>query len=352
MSNKNELGRMLARRDVYEVTDKTAGYRCAACRKRATVHKDNPTFGLRDRLDEAVYSFWMFVQGAPLTLTCLHMGRREDLVRRYYHHAAAVMAKDALLRQSSLVFGRRTPLTTVCEADETRVGKFRVTINGIVFYYHWVLLGVVIRGDPSCLWLLLVGLTRSADRSRVPPLTNAIWKQVCDTIFEGDSNMILMTDGAGIYEQQHPGILEHYAVNHQEKEWTRPVEPIFNVETGERRCCLASTNFLDSTWQRIKSQIPGGLKATTAGGRKTKENYIRAAQWKMMVAGEDRWEAFCVAAHRWRRDYGEELTEADAGQHGLAVVEEGAGQMDVPYGFEQTGGAADLKEEREIRAEL
>jgi hypothetical protein len=99
----------------------------------------------------------MFVQGASLTLTALHMGRKEDLVRRFFHLAAEVCARDAEYRQARIVFGRRYPHTTIMEADETRIGKFKMTIDGVLWHYHLVLLGAVVRGQPETLWLILEG---------------------------------------------------------------------------------------------------------------------------------------------------------------------------------------------------
>ena len=63
------------------------------------MHLGNSLYSKREHIEEATYSFWMFVQGASLTLTALHMGRKEDLVRRYFHLAAQVCAKDAEFRQ-------------------------------------------------------------------------------------------------------------------------------------------------------------------------------------------------------------------------------------------------------------
>ena len=149
----------------------------------------------------------MFINGAGLTLTALHMGRKEDVIRRHYHHAAMICAADAEVRQARIVFGRRLPFTTLIESDETRIGKFKVTIGDVLYYYHLVLLGVEARGDPSSLWLLLVGLTRSADKSRVPPLKKYIWRMVGQTLFDEDSDVIDMSDGARAYKQKIIGVL-------------------------------------------------------------------------------------------------------------------------------------------------
>ena len=80
-----------------------------------------------------------------------------------------------------------------------------MTIKGVLYYYHLVLIGVEARGDPSSLWLLLLGLTRSADKSRVPPLKHYIWRMVANTIFDKDSYVTNSTDGASAYKQPHEG---------------------------------------------------------------------------------------------------------------------------------------------------
>jgi hypothetical protein len=361
-STSNTLGPMRARSDAHGITTKTAWYKCGCCRRAHTVHLDNPLYSLRDRLDEATYAWWMFVHGATLTLTALHMGRKEDVVRRYFHHAAMICAHDAAFRQTCLVFGHRFPFTTLCEADEIRIGKFTVTIHGVQDFYHLILLGVCARGAPGHVWLVLVGLTRSAEKSRVPQLKHYIWKMVCNTLFDNGSHMINMTDGAGAYNVPHEGVLEHHAVNHQANEWTRPADATFNLETGEKRATLASTNYLDSQWQKIKEQMPRGLSVTTAGGIRTK---MRSAQWRMMIRGEDRWQAFCEAAVTWRSERADleaemeidptcvdEIEDEASDEEPDGIVVEQDGQRPVPFGFEATGELALLQKERRVRAEF
>ena len=91
-------------------------------------------YSVRDRVEEAHYAWWMFVNKAPVTLTALHMGRREDLIRRYYHMAARICTRDAEKRQARIVFGHRHPFTTIIEADETRIGKFKVVAGGVQYH--------------------------------------------------------------------------------------------------------------------------------------------------------------------------------------------------------------------------
>ena len=187
-------------------------------------------------------------------------------MRRYFHQAATICSWDAERRQARIVFGRRFPFTTLLEADETRIGKFKVTIGGIQYHYHLVLLGVEARGDPSSLWLLLVGRTRSAEKSRVPPLKHYIWRMVARTLFDEDSHVVVLTDGASAYRQEVEGVDEQHACNHQKKEWTKSVEVLHNVETRKRRQTYASTNFLDGEWRKLKEQVPRGISVENMSG--------------------------------------------------------------------------------------
>ena len=107
---------------------------------------------LRDHLEEAVYIWWMFVNGASMTLTCLHMGRREDFVRRHWKQAAQICAYDAFRRQRLIRFAGDGVHTYVVEADESRMGKFKTHVDGQLVFNHWVWLGVVARGDPNAIW--------------------------------------------------------------------------------------------------------------------------------------------------------------------------------------------------------
>ena len=134
-------------------------------------------------------------------------------------------------------------------------------------------------------------------------------RMVCDTLFGKDSYIIAMSDGAGAYRQEHAGIFEHHAVNHQEKEWTRPEEPVWNVETGDTRPTFASTHYIDSQWQTNKMQLPRGIGVSTPAGVKLKMLFVRAAQWRMMLRGQDKWEAFCKAHKAWREEQGAGISE-------------------------------------------
>lgn len=77
------------------------------------------------------------------------------------------------------------------------------------------------------------GLTRSEEKARVPPLKGYIWQMASDTFVDEESYMVNMTDGAAVYVEPHPGIQEHYSVNHSEHEWSRPENVLMNCDTGE-----------------------------------------------------------------------------------------------------------------------
>ena len=120
--------------------------------------------------------------------------------------------------------------------------------------------------------LMEVGVTKSREHSRVPPMEKWIWRAVCTAIFEDTAHLILCTDGAPCYQLAYPaesaGVVEHYRVNHEEREWTRP-EPcvLWNSKTGEVRFALVGTQYLDSTWHRVKSFMPKGLSVKHTGQR-------------------------------------------------------------------------------------
>ena len=258
-----------------------------------------------------------------------------------FHQAMVVMAWDAEWRQAHMRFGGNPVHTTVFEVDGTRIGKFKQKEGETLYYYHHSLLGVAVRGQPHLWWLLDMGLTRSADRGRVPPEDKDLWRRVMDVIFEDGDNLIQMSDSAAAFLQNHKAVIERYHVNHSIKEWTKHVCPIWNVQTGERRACLCSTNFEDSQWQKAKADIPKGIKSSTAGARRTKMLYIRAHQWKTIVQAEDRWGAFCAATKRWRVQRG-----CTSPHPPPPAANEGGG---VAFGFDDTGEVGVLRNEEAIR---
>jgi hypothetical protein len=115
---------------------------------------------------------------------------------------------------------------------------------------------------------------------------------------------------------------------------------------------FASTNFIDSCWQKIKSQVPKGLEVKSLGGIRTKMLYVRSAQWRMMTKGEDKWKAFCEASIRWRH-YKDSRGDAPCDEPGIGnddIEDEGAAcagsESVVPFGFVATGEAELLKQEK------
>ena len=146
------------------------------------------------------------------------MGRSPDLIRRYYAMARNICAWDAERRQRKFVFGKRGSLTTTFEADEIRFGKFTSVSRGKNVYHSWVIIGVIVRGDPCSLWLQEYGVAETEERSRVAPASPEAWVKICDELFDSTTNGILMTDGAVCYKPGHPGIKEHYTVCHSMKD--------------------------------------------------------------------------------------------------------------------------------------
>lgn len=204
-----------------------------------------------DYIDEAVRAWWNYIEDAPLSYTCRQMNRSEDLIRRFYAIARVICAWDAERRQSKYVFGHRGPLTTTFEADESRFGKFCRLEGGKALYYSYVIIGIIVRGDPCSLWLEEYGVTHIEERDRVSPASPDVWVDICNRLFDRDTNGILMTDGAVCYKPGHPGIKQHHVVCHSEREWSRPVSAVLsNVDTGETVHGMAGTMLLDSTWGR------------------------------------------------------------------------------------------------------
>jgi hypothetical protein len=66
---------------------------------------------------------------------------------------------------------------------------------------------------------------------------------------------------------------------------------------------------LDSLWGKLKDDVPKGLRVDTEDGRRCKFEYIRAAQWRIIIGSEDPWRAFCDAAVRWQRLHAEDRAQ-------------------------------------------
>jgi hypothetical protein len=335
--------RTTKRHDWDHVTRKQACYRCERCRHRFSVTYANALFGIREKLDLAVMCFWNFAHGAPLALTCRQLGAKEDIVRRFYKTARAVCAWDSQRRQKAFVYGHRYPFTTIMEVDESRFGKWKTEEAGVVVYYHWVLQGCVVRGDMTSLSLWEYGVTRSEVVGRVEPAQKERWLAKCHELFDSNSHIVLMSDGAHCYKAKHEGIVQHFSVNHSEHEWTRPETVLMNLGTQESKLSLAGTQLLDSLWGKLKDGIPTGLRVDTPEARCCKLEYVQAALWRIIIGSADPWQTFCEAAKGWRSE--KALATAKL-LSCLSLMNKAP-----PRGAESAGGGGDAMKESAASAE-
>lgn len=188
------------------------------------------------------------------------------------------------------------------QVDESRFGKWRTEEAGVVVYYHWVLQGCVVRGDMTSLSLWEYGVTRSEVVGRVEPAQKERWLSKCNELFDANSHIVLMSDGAHCYKAKHEGIVQHFSVNHSEHEWTRPETVLMNLETQESKLGTAGTQLLDSLWGKLKDGIPTGLRVDTPEARRCKLEYVQAALWRIIIGSADPWQTFCEAARGWRSE--------------------------------------------------
>lgn len=83
-----------------------------------------------------------------------------------------------------------------------------------------------------------------------------------------------------------------------------PEAIISNVETGETRCGMASTQLIDDIWRRLEQSIPTQLTAPrTLAQLEIWEEHIRFAQWRHITSGSDRWKEFCSAAQHFEKSF-------------------------------------------------
>jgi hypothetical protein len=115
--------------------------------------------------------------------------------------AREIMAWDALERQKRLRVGERQGGATVdVEADETVLGHWREHTEGEPdTHFWWIWLGIMVRGDPSSLWMHDCGIRSSrADATgaaKPPQLRASEWLEVLNGgIFSATSGAVLMTD--------------------------------------------------------------------------------------------------------------------------------------------------------------
>ena len=152
---------------------------------------------------------------------------------------------------------------------------------------------------------------QAVDEPRVKPEGDDDWYPVAKEVFNDDTNGILFTDGAVTYSkiaQICKGIKEVHQVNHQQKIFAQAVVCLADTSkepgvAGRMRDGMAGTMSIDSEWGRLKKEFPPGrLAGSTAEGKRQAVRYLRSAQWKRMVAMEDRWAAFCGASRDYRVD--------------------------------------------------
>ena len=309
------LGRLSRpkRRRGMDVTRNSVCYRCQRCRSPFAVTYGSVLFsrlgGGAASFTDNVLAFFNSVHDISVTATCKQLGLSEPVVRRFYDTARAIMEAGALRLQALLVFGRLADNKAAdIECDEAQFFKWSEECeDGERDYHYYVWLGVRQRGSPDKFYLEDLGVKTSHGEGRLPPLSPAVWHEVCSRIFKADSNLVQMSDSAVAYTRRPwgLGIVDAHSVNHSRKptpELARSVEALADVSTGEKRAAICSTNLIDPTWGKMKSSIPdGGVTGKTPQGRQRLASYIRMAQWKIMHSTYDRWGPFCREAALYER---------------------------------------------------
>ena len=138
--------------------------------------------------------------------------------------------------------GRSDGETTVVEVDETCFYKWKHvnpdTGQKTFYWYAWF--GACERGNLQSLWLEPIGVTKSEDPARFPPLAQEKWKEFASQIYKDGSNVVQMTDSAKCYKDYcPPGVVQRHYVNHQEHEYSRSVDLLGNVISKEEIPCMA-----------------------------------------------------------------------------------------------------------------
>eukprot|EP00959_Pyramimonas_sp_CCMP1952_P263624 5513112-Pyramimonas_sp.AAC.1 len=88
-------------------------------------------------MSQASRAFWNYVQGVSMTCSALQMRRSEDLMRDWYGVAREVVAWDAVRRQERIIFGKKGPLTTTLEYDESSFGSWETVEEGRRVFHTW-----------------------------------------------------------------------------------------------------------------------------------------------------------------------------------------------------------------------
>ena len=169
------------------------------------------------------------------------------------------------------------------------------------YYYVWV--GLMQRGSPENMYLVPVGLTRSLDHGRLPPLRNEFWQSVCDKTLTSDSKVVLMTDAASAYRDVgHVGVVDKASVCHEDKEYARSAEVLANTLARHVRPATAGTQAIDSEWRYLKDRLFDALSARTEQGRARIDLHVRSEQWRRQRRNEDLWPRFYKAVQVWCKE--------------------------------------------------
>ena len=208
-------------------------------------------------------------------------------------------------RISSFRFHSYPPYSSVCSMffgsqRHCARGFFSWKEEGDPPKWHWyVLFGICQRGNHKSLWLKPMPLRTSRGEARIPQISKTEYLQALDEAgFCAKSNCVAMTDAAPTFASTgHLGIVQHFSVNHSEKEFSRAVEVVYK---GEIRPAICHTQTIDRAWRSLKENLPAHTSARSEEKKVTLEIYIRSQQWQMFHSGEDRWRAFCIAVEQFK----------------------------------------------------
>lgn len=73
------------------------------------------------------------------------------------------------------------------------------------------------------------------------------------------------------------------------------------LDRGHLRPSLAHTQTIDRAWRTLKEKVPTNQSGKTEAKQLALDLHLREAQWRMMTAGQDRWQQFCLALPRFRK---------------------------------------------------
>ena len=319
------------------ITKRSVFYRCVTCRMKYAINRGSlvfPPVAGGYGVTERILAYWNLVHGASATFTGKQLNLSEDAIKSFYKLGRIIICEDNLRRQSSMVFGARGPETTDIEIDEHSFCNW--TIDHMHYFFVWI--GIQQRGEATKFWMMPLvgsdplmrpGVTHSTDEARVPPLCLNFLEECLDVAFTEHTNAVLMSDSAISYQVVgvgHPapdqsgrrGVVEKHLVNHNRKpvrENTRSVEITANIEIGEKRAGTAGTQGIDGTWRWLEDHFPRSLNCHRDEQTwQTYVEYVRFAQWLVMLGTEDKWAAFCEAVkHYETRTVADKVAESSRG---------------------------------------